>query len=142
MTMSSSRSHLVRALYDWIIENDCTPYILVNAFADDVQVPQEHVKDGQIILNISPSAIQSLFIRSDAVDFDGRFAGIPKRVYVPISAVMGIYAKENGQGMIFDSDANLPKPPSPTGTDDSGIRKDAGSKPSSTGKKPALRVVK
>ena len=142
MTMSSSRPHLVRALYDWIIENDCTPYILVNAFADDVQVPQEHVKDGQIILNISPSAVQSLFIRSGAVDFDGRFAGIPKRVYVPISAVMGIYAKENGQGMIFDSDANLPKPPSPTGTDDSGVRKSADTKPSSLGKKPALRVVK
>ena len=101
MTMSSSRPHIVRALYDWIIENDCTPYILVNAFADDVEVPQEHVKDGQIILNISPSAVQNLFIRSEAVDFDGRFAGIPKRVYVPISAVMGIYAKENQQGMIF-----------------------------------------
>ncbi len=142
MTMSSSRPHIVRALYDWIIENGCTPYILVNAFADDVEVPQEHVKDGQIILNISPSAVQSLFIRSEAIDFDGRFAGIPKRVYVPISAVMGIYAKENGQGMIFDPEANLPKPPSPTGTDDSGISKGADSKPSNIGKKPALRVVK
>jgi len=105
-------------------------------------VPQEHVKDGQIILNISPSAVQSLFIRSEAIDFDGRFAGIPKRVYVPISAVMGIYAKENGQGMIFDPEANLPKPPSPTGTDDSGVRKGADSKPASLVKKPSLRVVK
>jgi stringent starvation protein B len=142
MTMSSSRPHIVRALYEWIIENDCTPYILVNAFADDVEVPQEHVKDGQIILNISPSAVQNLFIHSDAIDFDGRFAGIPKRVYVPIVAVMGIYAKENGQGMIFDPDANLPKPPSPTGTDDSTDRKSADSKPTSLGKKPSLRVVK
>ena len=102
MTMSSSRPYIVRALYDWIIENECTPYILVNAFDDNVEVPQEHVKDGQIILNISPSAVQSLFIRGEAVEFDGRFAGIPKRVYVPIASVMGIYAKENGQGMIFD----------------------------------------
>ena len=142
MTMSSSRPYIVRALYDWIIENDCTPYILVNAFADDVEVPQEHVKDGQIILNISPSAVQSLFIRTEAVDFDGRFAGIPKRVYVPIAAVMGIYAKENGQGMFFDSEANLPKPPSPSGVDNSGDKKSADSKPSNPGKKPALRVVK
>lgn len=142
MTMSSSRPYIVRALYDWIIENDCTPYILVNAFGDDVEVPQEHVKDGQIILNISPSAVQNLFIRSEAIDFDGRFAGIPKRVYVPIAAVMGIYAKENGQGMIFDADANLPKPPSPTGTDDSPATKKADPTPSNKGKKPALRVVK
>ena len=142
MTMSSSRPYIVRALYDWIIENDCTPYILVNAFADEVEVPQEHVKDGQIILNISPSAVQNLFIRGDAIDFDGRFAGIPKRVYVPIAAVMGIYAKENGQGMIFDSDANLPKPPSPTGTDDPAERKIADSKSSGSAKKPSLRVVK
>ena len=142
MSMSSSRPHLVRALYDWIIENDCTPYILVNAFADDVEVPQEHVKDGQIILNISPSAVQSLFIRSEAIDFDGRFAGIPKRVYVPISAVMGIYAKENGQGMIFDPEANLPNPPIPTGTDDAPERRKSDSKSSSLVKKPSLRVVK
>lgn len=142
MTMSSSRPYVVRALYDWIIENDCTPYILVNAFADEVEVPQEHVKDGQIILNISPSAVQNLFIRGDAIDFDGRFAGIPKRVYVPIAAVMGIYAKENGQGMIFDPDANLPKPPSPTGTDAPKDKKGTDSKPTKLGKKPALRVVK
>ena len=142
MTMSSSRPHIVRALYDWIIENGCTPYILVNAFADDVEVPQEHVKDGQIILNISPSAVQSLFIRSEAIDFDGRFAGIPKRVYVPISAVMGIYAKENGQGMIFGPEASLPNPPIPTGTDDSPERKKSDSKSSGLVKKPSLRVVK
>ena len=142
MTMNSSRPHIVRALYDWIIENGCTPYILVNAFADDVEVPQEHVKDGQIILNISPSAVQSLFIRSEAIDFDGRFAGIPKRVYVPISAVMGIYAKENGQGMIFDPEANLPNPPIPTGTDDSPERGKSDSKLSGLVKKPSLRVVK
>ena len=140
--MNSSRPHIVRALYDWIIENDCTPYILVNAFADDVEVPQEHVKDGQIILNISPSAVQSLFIRSQAIDFDGRFAGIPKRVYVPISAVMGIYAKENGQGMIFDPEASLPNPPSPTGTDDPPEQRKSASKSSSLVKKPSLRVVK
>ncbi len=138
MTMTSSRPFLVRALYDWILENDCTPYILVNAFADGVEVPQEHVKDGQIVLNISPSAVQDIFIRNESVDFDGRFAGIPKRVYVPISAVMGIYAKENGQGMIFEADGVNPQPP--TGSDEpdkSSVTPIDGEK-----KKPSLRVVK
>lgn len=145
MTMSSSRPFIVRALYDWILENNCTPYILVNAYADQVEVPQEHVKDGQIILNISPAAVQALIIRDDALEFEGRFAGIPKLVFVPIGAVMGIYAKENGQGMVFDSEGVAPKPPSPTGTDTHGKRKgpDSKDKPSGPGNsKPSLRLVK
>ncbi len=142
MTMSSSRPYIIRALYDWILENECTPYVLVNAFEEGVEVPQEHVKDGQIILNISPTAVQNLVIRNQSVDFDGRFAGIPKRVFVPISAVMGIYAKENGQGMMFDADGNPPEPPGPTGSDrpKAAIKRKVQSvKPK---KKPPLRLVK
>ncbi len=144
MTMTSSRPYIVRALYDWILENSCTPYILVNAYADHVQVPIEHVKDGQIILNISPSAVQALAIKNEALEFEGRFAGIPKLVYVPTPALMGIYAKENGQGMIFDSEGLIPQPPNPTGTDPkSSINKaEPGVKPSSESGKPALRIVK
>ena len=104
MTMNSSRPYIIRALYDWILENECTPYILVDAFGEGVEVPQDHVKDGQIILNISPKAVQSVSISNDAVEFNGRFGGIPKRVLVPIKYILGIYAKENGQGMIFESD--------------------------------------
>ena len=88
MTMTSSKPYIIRALYEWIIENECTPYMLVNAYVAGVEVPQEHVKDGQIILNISPAAVQSLSIRNNAVDFEGRFAGIPNQVFVPINAVM------------------------------------------------------
>ena len=147
MTMSSSRPYIVRALYDWILENDCTPYIVVNAFEADVEVPQEHVKDGQIILNISPTAVQNLSILDQAVDFDGRFGGIPKHVFVPISAVMGIYAKENGQGMIFDTDGVLPKPPNPNRPGGEGSPKGKqnskrGSALAQLKKKPTLRVVK
>ncbi|MDD9891202.1 MAG: ClpXP protease specificity-enhancing factor [Gammaproteobacteria bacterium] len=139
--MNSSRPYIIRALYEWIIENECTPYILVNAYEDGVEVPQEHVKDGQIILNISPTAVQSLSIRNQAVDFEGRFAGIPTQVFVPINAVMGIYAKENGQGMIFDANAGGPEPPDPTGSDDSSGS--AGSdEPKQGNKKPSLRIVK
>ena len=141
MTMTSSRPYIIRALYEWIIENECTPYMLVNAYVAGVEVPQEHVKDGQIILNISPAAVQSLSIRNNAVDFEGRFAGIPNQVFVPINAVMGIYAKENGQGMIFDTDADGNEPPDPTGSDGSKGSSENESQPASI-KKPSLRIVK
>lgn len=142
MSMSSSRPYLVRALYEWILDNECTPYILVNAFQPGVEVPQEHVKDGQIILNISPAAVQNLLLQNHSIEFDGRFGGIAKRVLVPLNAVMGIYAKENGQGMIFDTEGSLPKPPAPTGTDApaAGTRREK--QPLNFKKKPSLRVVK
>ena len=141
MTMTSSRPYIIRALYEWIVENECTPYILVNAFEEGVEVPQEHVKDGQIILNISPVAVQDLNLGNESIHFEGRFAGIPKQVLVPMPAVLGIYAKENGQGMIFDPEISPPEPPVPDG--------DGPTKPTVTtsrdksgGKKPPLRLVK
>jgi stringent starvation protein B len=131
--MNSSRPYLIRALYEWILDNETTPYILVNAHGDDVAVPQEHVKDGQIILNISPTAVQDLKIENQAMAFSGRFAGVPTRVYVPIVSVLGIYAKENGQGMFFEVEEKNPEPPKPEKKTD-----ETGSKTS----RPSLRVVK
>jgi stringent starvation protein B len=126
---------MIRALNEWILENNCTPYILVNAYAREVHVPQNYVKDGQIVLNISPVAVQGLVITNEGIEFNGRFGGIPTRVYVPTHAVLGIYAKENGQGMIFDTDDPIPEPPSP------GPRKSV--EPSeSKATRPALRIVK
>lgn len=142
MTMSSSRPYIVRALYDWILENGCTPYILVNAFGDDVEVPMEHVKDGQIVLNISPQAVQALAIQDHALEFEGRFAGVPKLVYVPTAAVLGIYAKENGQGMIFDTESSMPRPPTPSGTEPSKGAKSADKAGQPEPGKPSLRIVK
>jgi stringent starvation protein B len=117
MSMTSHRPYLVRALNEWILENDCTPYILVNAFETGVLVPQSFVKDGQIVLNISPVAVQGLVISNEGIEFNGRFGGIPTRVYVPTAAILGIYAKENGQGMIFEIENNGngdgPRPPEP-----------------------------
>ena len=133
MSMSSSRPYLIRSLYEWILDNDCTPYILVNALGDDVEVPSEHVKDGQIILNVSPTAVQALDIDNDAMRFKGRFAGIPFQVFVPIEAVLGIYARENGQGMFFEMEEPEPQPPKPEDSSD-GQRPKPG--------KPSLRVVK
>ncbi|MCG8414306.1 MAG: ClpXP protease specificity-enhancing factor [Pseudomonadales bacterium] len=143
--MTSSRPYIIRALYEWIVENDCTPYILVNAYEDGVEVPQEHVKDGQIILNISPVAVQDLNLADESIDFEGRFAGIPKRVLVPMPAILGIYAKENGQGMIFDPEVSPPEPPTPDGGDTPTPTKPdpmPGPGNKGGGKKPPLRLVK
>lgn len=140
MTMTSSRPYILRALYEWIVENDCTPYILVNAFGLGVRVPQEHVKDGQIILNISPSAVNGLRIMDEAIDFSGRFAGIPTPVYVPVGSVMGIYARENGQGMVFEPEKTQPQPPLPPAPQPIGSAGKSTSK--ETAKRPTLRVVK
>ncbi|ARN74876.1 ClpXP protease specificity-enhancing factor [Oceanicoccus sagamiensis] len=147
--MTSSRPYIVRALYEWILENDCTPYVLVNAMADNVEVPQQFVKNGQIVLNVSPVAVMDLLLTNETMEFNGRFGGMPMDIYVPMTAVMGIYARENGQGMIFDMDDSNPEPPVP---DDDGP-KPTGPKPvtpkssgpksdTSNQKKPGLRVVK
>jgi stringent starvation protein B len=136
MSMSSSNPYIVRALYEWILDNECTPYVLVNAMADHVQVPQQFVKGGQIVLNISPSAIVGLTLTNETIQFNGRFGGVPMDVHVPMTAVMGIYARENGQGMMFDV-ADNPQPDPPI----TKVSKGKTSKPSKLSK-PSLKVVK
>jgi stringent starvation protein B len=117
--MTPSRPYLMRGLYEWILDNDSTPYVLVDANIMGVQVPMEFVNDGQIVLNVSPSAVRDLLINNDALSFNARFAGVPQNVYVPIVAVLAIYAKESGEGMVFGNEAgapdpNDPEPPKPT----------------------------
>ncbi len=118
MSMTSSRPYLVRALYDWIIDNQCTPYLLVNAMHEQVSVPQDHVNpDGQIVLNISPTAVSQLVMDGKCLSFSARFGGVPTAIDVPYKAVMGIYAKEHQQGMIFEPEPDdLPDPPEPSQT--------------------------
>lgn len=141
MSMTSHRPYLVRALYEWILDNNCTPYILVNALEQGVEVPQNHVKDGQIVLNISPVAVQGLLVANEGLEFSGRFGGIPTRVYVPTRAIMGIYARENGQGMIFEFGGDTPPAPPPPGAAE--VAGDEGPRPGKPEpKKPSLRVVK
>ena len=102
----------MRALYEWILDNECTPYVLVNADEPGVDVPRQSVKDGQIVLNISPAAVVDLVMDNDSLHFNGRFGGVPVDVFVPMSSVVGIYARENGQGMVFDrDDGPWPDPP-------------------------------
>jgi stringent starvation protein B len=109
----SKRPYLVRAMHEWMTDSGHTPYIVVDASVDGVSVPEEHVKDGKIILNISHSAAHNLKLQNTAVSFRARFGGVPFDVWVPVRAVLGIYAKETGQGMIFSHGVNEPEPPDP-----------------------------
>lgn len=135
MAMTSSRPYLIRALYEWILDNEFTPHIAVNAHAPDVQVPQEYVnKDGQIILNVAPHAVASLELGNKAISFNARFGGIPTEIYIPCHAILGIYARENGQGMMFDLEPEPDPEPSKSKT-----KKE--SSPQSEAR-PSLRIVK
>jgi stringent starvation protein B len=102
--MTSSRPYLIRALYEWITDNQLTPYILVDAEVAGAEVPKQYVEDGKIILNISPQAVNDLAISNRVVEFNASFAGSPAHVFAPIRAVLAIYARENGRGMVFNQE--------------------------------------
>ena len=137
VSMTSSQPYLIRAIYDWIIDNDFTPYILVNAENDYAMIPRDFVEDGKIVLNINPSAISDLQLGNDYIMFNARFSGKAMEVSVPIVAVLAIYARENGQGMMFDENTNnLP----PTPPEDTTPPVDP-QKPNKS-QKPQLKVVK
>ncbi|QXH36683.1 ClpXP protease specificity-enhancing factor [Pseudomonas muyukensis] len=144
--MNSSRPYLVRALYEWIVDNDCTPHMLVNAEYPAVQVPQGFASDGQIVLNISPSAVRNLHMDNEAVSFEGRFGGVAHSLYVPASAILGIYARENGQGMVFELEPPLDDDEDDlvddsVEPDDQGPPPGGGQPPRPSGR-PSLKVVK
>ena len=100
--MNSSRPYLINALIDWIADNDCTPFVIVAADVDGVEVPAEYVEANRIVLNISPRAVCNFGIADGAMTFDSRFGGRPFRVVAPLAAVVAVYAKETGQGMAFE----------------------------------------
>lgn len=100
--MTSTKPYLIRALYEWINDNQLTPHIAVNAEIPGVQVPERYVEAGRIILNISPMATQGLELGNDWISFEARFDQIATRVLIPVIAVLAIYARENGRGMVFD----------------------------------------
>lgn len=128
--MTSSRPYIMRALYEWIVDNALTPYVLVDASMAGVMVPRQYVKDNQIVLNISPDAVVDLSISNQAVSFNGRFGGVATDIFVPVAAVVGIYARENGQGMVFDPEESG-SPPDDTPPD-----------PEKMEKRPFLKIVK
>ncbi|MCE2027130.1 ClpXP protease specificity-enhancing factor [Sessilibacter corallicola] len=147
MSMTSCKPYLIRAHYEWIVDNDCTPYLIVDAYSDGVSVPQQYVnKDGQIILNVSPNAVMSLDLGTEAITFNARFGGVPIDIYVPCFAVLGIYARENGRGMMFELETP-PEPPEPTKPKKATIApapsdSNNSSKSGQNSTRPSLRVIK
>ncbi len=103
--MSPRRPYLLRAHYEWLLDNDMTPHLVVDVTVPAVNVPMEFARDGQIVLNVAPRAVGNFEITNDEVRFNARFGGIPRQVYVPMAAIMAVYARENGAGMMFEPEA-------------------------------------
>jgi stringent starvation protein B len=108
--MTSHRPYLLRALYEWIADNDMTPHLLVDATRPGVRVPAHTVKDGKVVLNVAARAVAHLDMDNDAVAFTARFGGVSHAVIVPIDAVLAIYARETGQGMALPDDGSAQAP--------------------------------
>jgi stringent starvation protein B len=111
--MSPQKPYLVRAIYEWLVDNGLTPYLLVDATIDGVQVPHEFINDGKIVLNIDPNAVRNYHADNDWISFSARFSGKAMELFIPIVAVRSIYGKENNQGMFFPDD-DIPPPPKTT----------------------------
>ena len=142
--MTPSRPYLLRAFYEWLLDNDMTPHLLVDANAQMVQVPQQFARDGQIVLNIAPQAVVAFTMDKEAVSFNARFGGVPQQVYIPMAAVLAIHARENGVGTFF--------PPEPayevwledetSSPEKSEVTDDEAPKPLRPDGRPTLRVIK
>ena len=125
--MTPNRPYLIRAVNEWLLDNRCTPHLLVNAEAPGVDVPRQYIQDGKIVLNIGPNAVEGLRVTNEEVTFLARFSGVSQLVSLPVSAVLASYAMENGRGMMVSEEEG--DGPEPEGPDD---------KPS----RPSLKVVK
>lgn len=143
-SMTSNRPYLLRAIYDWITDNNLTPYVLVDATREGVQVPPQVVKNGQVVLNLAMRAVAHLDLSNEWISFQARFSGTSQQIYIPVHAVLALYAQENGQGMMFPAEEGGDTPPSSSSPDDSSPPSSDGD---SNGGKPKrsgshLRVVK
>ncbi|ATJ82183.1 ClpXP protease specificity-enhancing factor [Halomonas beimenensis] len=106
--MQSSRPYIARALYEWLLDNELTPYIVVDAEQEGVEVPRQFVQNGQIVLNLGVTAVRDLSMDNEAISFSARFGGQPMRVMVPTEALIALYARENGVGMVFGHEPVMP----------------------------------
>lgn len=138
MALKGTRPYLVRAINEWILDQGWTPHLLVNALWPGAQVPVAFVEDGRIVLSINPSAVRELLLANTEVCFSARFAGTPHWVQVPIGAVLGIYAKENGEGLFFEEDEYSPDASLP----DSALTAAPSALSAAKKARPNLRVVK
>lgn len=137
----SRRPYLLRAMYEWIVDCGRTPHAIVDATREGVQVPRQHVSEGRIVLNLSPTATQALLIGGELLEFNARFGGVSHHVRVPLAAVQGIFARETGEGMVFEEELvpTDPPPDAPKPTAESGT---AAGQAAPKRKRPSLKVVK
>lgn len=134
MTMTSSRPYLLRALREWIVDNQLTPHLMIDATMPGVSVPLQYVKDGKIVLNVTPEAIEDLSMANQWVNFQARFSGVIQQIRLPVMAITAIYAAENGRGMVFEHEP----------TDHDPEASSLGEKPSKKerGGRPNLKIIK
>lgn len=134
--LSPTRPYLARAIYEWICDNQLTPYLLVDATQPNTMVPEQFVKDGQIVLNIAPHAVHQFHISNDAISFSARFGGVARDLYIPIQAVLGIYARENSQGLFFD-----PEEYAHIQSEENPLQSEPAEETDTAKKKPNLRIL-
>ena len=134
MSDLSTKPYLLRAIYDWCADSGLTPYLAVRV-DEATRVPVSYIKDCEIVLNLSADAVKNLHLGNDEITCGGRFGGVPHEIIVPMAAVIGIFAKETGQGLVFQGHESAPTPPA----DDGGGGKPPENSPPA---KPRLRVVK
>lgn len=130
MPMTSNKPYLIRALYEWLVDNDATPYLMVNSEYPDVTIPPGIAKDGQVVLNIAARAVQGLEIQNSHIAFSARFGGKAFNIYIPIQAVMAIYSMEDGEGMMFAEETTV-----------SADENEAPESKSEQGARPSLKLV-
>lgn len=155
--LTARRPYLLRAFYDWLLDNELTPHLVVDINLPGVEVPLEFARDGQIVLNIAPRAVGNLELGNEFVSFNARFGGVPRQVFVPLAAVMALYARENGAGTMFEPepqyddveanvDLEVTHEPKMSVIDGDGETEhtdgDDDDTPPPKGGRPALRVVK
>ncbi len=138
MKFTSNRSYLLRAIYEWVVDNEATPHVLLNADNPRTDVPTQFIENGKIILNISPTAAKDLLIDKEGISFSARFSGKPFNIYAPIGAVLALYASENGEGLSFEPEDDDPEDTPPTAEDSDNKSKNK----KSNKKRPSLKVVK
>ncbi len=111
--MTPLKPYLIRTIYEWVLDNNLTPHLLVDANNPKAMLPMQFAQDGKLVLNIRPAAIEALSLGDEAIEFNTRFSGKSTYIYVPVGAVLAIYAKENGQGMVFDAEKSEPNESTP-----------------------------
>ena len=138
----SRRPYLLRAMHEWMSDSGFTPHVIVDAGRPAVEVPKAYVKDGKIVLNLSWSATQHLNLGNEWIEFDARFGGVSHHVRVPVTAVLGVYARETGEGMVFSDTEPEPPPAQDSSAAGAADSSGAGAKPAPEKKRPKLEVVK